>query len=238
MGTINQEVRLNQNILNNKLILKFLEVLKGLIMLLRNKYFYIGAITLFIGIQLNFYSQKYLLNYIQDGASLPILSDLILDNIPFWDITFLYDIFAVVSLITVITFIIHKHKYDKVPYYLLLCGIFQIIRGFFIVLTPFGNPMGFDGTDGPFNGFTDIELGVYPSGHVGITYLYFLLVRDKQYRYILLSSVLVIIIALFLSRGHYSIDILSGIFFAYAIKSYSDKHLLKYFVPDEANKTG
>ncbi len=214
---------------NNKIKSKFLEIIRALFYLLKNKYFYIGAATLIIGIKLNFYSQEYLLNYMQNGQSLPILSDLILNNIPLWDISFLYDIFSIVSLLVIIIFVIHKRKYDSIPYFLLLSGIFQLVRGFFIVLTPFGNPMGFDGTEGPFNGFTDIELGVYPSGHTGIAFLYFLLVKVKSYRYILLFSFLVIVFALFLSRGHYTIDILSGIFFAYAIKCFGDKHLRKYF---------
>jgi hypothetical protein len=34
-----------------------------------------------------------------------------------------------------------------------------------------------------------------------------------------------LILALFLAHGHYSIDILSGIFFAYAIRSFGEKHL-------------
>ena len=215
----------------NKVILKLKEIARELFKLLKNKYFYIGVISLFIGIELNFFSQEYLLNYMQNGKSLPILSDMILDNIPLWDIDYLYDIFSLFSLLVIIIFVIHKRNYSSIPYFLLLSGIFQIIRGCFIVLTPFGNPMGFDGTDGPFNGFTDIELGVYPSGHTGIAYLYFLLVRAQPYRSILLFSVSVIIFALFLSRGHYTIDILSGIFFAYAIKCYGDRHFLKYVDP-------
>jgi hypothetical protein len=214
-----------------KVLEKLLEIFGEVLKLLKNKYFYLGAVTLFIGIQLNFYSQEYLLSYIQNGKSLPVLSDLILDNIPLWDIGYLYDVFSIVSLLVLIVYVIHKRQYDSIPYFLLLIGIFQIVRGFFIVLTPFGNPAGFDGTGWPFNGFTDIELGVYPSGHTGVAFIYFLLVKAKPYRYILLFSVLVIIISLFLSRGHYTIDILSGIFFAYAIKSYGDKHLLKHIVP-------
>jgi hypothetical protein len=38
---------------------------------------------------------------------------------------------------------------------------------------------------------------------------------------------LVTITSLFLSRGHYSIDILSGLLFSYAIKSFGDKHIYK-----------
>jgi len=210
----------------NRMVLKFINILKELLNLLKNKFFYVGAITLILGIQLNFYSQNYLLNYIKNGSTLPVLSDLILDNIPLWDIDYIYDIFSIISLIVLIFYIIHKADYKKAPYFLLLCGIFHIVRGVFIVLTPFGNPAGFDGTEGLFNGFSDIELGVYPSGHIGISFLYFLFVKNKTYKIILLICVIIIALALFLSRGHYTIDILSGVFFAYAIKSFGDKHLL------------
>jgi hypothetical protein len=232
MEFFKKQSKMRSNLDDNKVFKKLFEIAIELFKLLKNKYFYIGLVTLIIGIELNFYSQEYLLNYMKDGKTLPILSDLILDNIPLWDIDFLYDIFSIFSLIVLIVFVIHKRKYQSVPYFLLISGIFQITRGFFIILTPFGNPMGFDGTDGPFNGFTDIELGVYPSGHTGIAYLYFLLVRAKPYRYILLFSVLIIIFSLFISRGHYTIDILSGVFFAYAIKCFGDKHLKKYFEPN------
>lgn len=208
----------------NKLILKLKELQAEFLSLLKNKYFYLGAAVLFGGTQLNFFSQNYLLQYTKNNSNLPVLSDLILDNIPLWDIDYLYDIFSLVSLAAVIFYLIHRRKYKLIPYLLLLSGIFQSVRGIFIVLTPIGNPPGFDGTDGIFNGFSMIELGVYPSGHVGISFLYFLFAEDKLYKYFLLICVLIIIFALFLSRGHYTIDILSGIFFAYAIKSFGDKH--------------
>jgi len=212
---------------------KLNEIKVNLFILLSNKYFYIAIAVLIAGIQLNFYCQNYLLDYTKNGSSLPVLSDLILDNIPFWDIDYIYDIFSLVSLFAVIFYMIHRKKYNKIPYLILLSGIFQFVRGFFIVLTPFGNPPGFDGTEGLFNGFSKIELGVYPSGHTGISFLYFLFAEDTLYKSILLCSVIVIIIALFLSRGHYTIDILSGIFFAYAIKAYGDKHFLESMIkPD------
>ena len=210
----------------NRVALKFINVIKELLTLLKNKYFYVGLVTLILGIRLNFYSQDYLLNYIQNSSTLPVLSDLILDNIPLWDIDFIYDIFSLISLSVLFFYIIHKAEFKKVPYFLLLCGIFHLIRGAFIVLTPFGNPTGFDGTEGLFNGFSNIELGVYPSGHIGISFMYFLFVKNKTYKTILILCVIIIALALFLSRGHYTIDILSGILFAYAIKSFGDKHLL------------
>lgn len=219
-------MKLYTNFKKNKFLSKIKEIISNFFLLLKDKYFYIAVSVLIGGIQLNFFCQNYLLDYTKNGSSLPVLSDLILDNIPLWDIDYIYDIFSLVSLFAIIFYVIHRKKYDKIPYLILLSGIFQIVRGFFIVLTPFGNPPGFDGTEGLFNGFSKIELGVYPSGHTGISFLYFLFAEDSLYKFILLSSVIIIIIALFLSRGHYTIDILSGIFFAYAIKAYGDKHFL------------
>jgi len=106
-----------------------------------------------------------------------------------------------------------------------MVGIFYIVRGIFIVLTPFGNPPLFNGSDPLFNGFSKYELGVYPSGHAGNVFLLFLLVRDWVYKWIILFCLIVVILALFLAHGHYSIDIFSGLFFAYAIRAFGEKHL-------------
>jgi membrane-associated phospholipid phosphatase len=93
-----------------------------------------------------------------------------------------------------------------------------------MVLTPFGNPPEFNGSDALFNGFSKYELGVYPSGHVGNSFLLLLLVNDSKYRKIMWIWLAVIITSLFLAHGHYSIDILSGIFFAYAIRAFGNRH--------------
>jgi membrane-associated phospholipid phosphatase len=53
----------------------------------------------------------------------------------------------------------------------------------------------------------------------------FLLLKDKLYKWIIMICLIVVIITLFLAHGHYSIDILSGLFFAYAIVSFGEKHL-------------
>lgn len=197
----------------------------GFLLLIKNKFFYLSIVVLGSGVYLNMLSQEYLHYYMIDGQTLPVLSDLILDNIPYLDIDYLYDIFSVVGLIVFVTYVIHYSLYEKVPYFLILAGVFNMVRAIFIVLTPFGNPPMFDGTESIFNGFSNYEIGVYPSGHTGVSYLYFLLARKMKYRIILLMSFLVIVVSLFLSRGHYSIDILSGVFFAYAIKSFGDRHI-------------
>lgn len=204
------------------------DILKSLLEVLKSKYFYIGLLTLGAGAALNMASQTYLHYSVNQGKSLPMLSDLILDNLPVLNVSIFYDLFCLVIFATVAVYIIHRSDYNRIPFILLLCGIFFIVRGIFIVLTPFGNPPEFIGSDALFNGFSRFELGVYPSGHVGNSFLLLLLVNDKGYRKIMALWLAVIIISLFLAHGHYSIDILSGFLFSYAIKSYGDKHLTMF----------
>ena len=208
---------------------KCLEIAQALKRLLQNKYFYISLAAVVGGKQLNNFSQTYLYNQVQQGKTLPGLSDLILDNLPYWDIDYIYDIFMLVASVIFIIYVVHKQHYNKIPYFLVLGGIYYLIRGIFIILTPLGNPPLFDGTSGLFNGFAKYELGVYPSGHTGIAFLYFLLAENKYYKIIFLICTFIIIGAFFFARGHYSIDILSGIIFAYAIKAFGDKHVRDYF---------
>ncbi|MGE5421213.1 MAG: hypothetical protein ACM3UT_13570 [Chloroflexota bacterium] len=193
--------------------------------LFKSGYFYLGILVLILGEQANFAAETYLHNYMTEGKALPMLSDLILDNIPYMDISVVYDIFCIFPVIFLLIYVVHRKEYDKVPFFLLMIGIFYVVRGIFIVLTPFGNPPMFDGTDSIFKGFSKYELGVYPSGHAGNIFMIYLLVRDSLYKKLVLICLAVVVASLFLSRGHYSIDILSGLFFSYAIKSFGDKHL-------------
>jgi len=208
-----------------KVISSLSEIINSFIPILSSWYFYVGLISLIAGMELNFVSQSYLNNYVNEGRSLPGLSDLILDNLPFYDVSLLYDLFSIISVIVVVIYIIHKKDYKSIPFFLLMCGIISIVRGIFIVLTPLGNPPLFTGSNTLFNGFSKYEFGVYPSGHVGNAFLLFLMVKNRWYKFIILFCLLIIIISLFLAHAHYSIDILSGLFFAYALNSFGERHL-------------
>jgi membrane-associated phospholipid phosphatase len=207
-------------------------IINSIVPVIKTKYFWIGILSLIIGAGLNFASQTYLHLYMSEGKTLPMLSDMILDNVPVVNMSIFYDIFCIVIFSFVVAYIVHRNQYNRIPFFLLMSGIFFIIRGIFIVLTPFGNPPDFNGSDPLFNGFSKYELGVYPSGHVGNSFLMLLLVYDKVYRKILWFCLAVIIITLIFSHGHYSIDILSGFFFAYAIKSFGEKHLEMFILKD------
>ena len=206
----------------------FSDIAKSMAVVLKSRYFYIGLLTLGLGATLNLVSQTYLNNNFEHGKSLPMLSDLILDNVPVLDVSLAYDLFCIVIFVTVFVYIVHRRAYNRLPYILLLCGIFYILRSIFIVLTPLGNPPHFNGSDPFFNGFSRYELGVYPSGHVGNSFLLLLLVRDRNYKTIMWVWLSIIIVALFLSHGHYSIDILSGFLFAYAVRAFGDRYLTMF----------
>lgn len=196
-----------------------------LIPVIKSRYFYIGILSIIAGAGLNFASETYLHNYMSEGKTLPMLSDLILDNLPFYNVSLIYDISCLIPVFLVLVYIVHKKDYNRIPFFLLLTGIFYIVRGIFIVLTPFGNPPMFNGSDPLFHGFSNYELGVYPSGHAGNVFLLLLLVKDKSYKWLIFICLVVVVVALFLARGHYSIDILSGIFFSYAIRAFGERHL-------------
>jgi membrane-associated phospholipid phosphatase len=199
-----------------------------LILVFKSRYFYLGLLSLLAGMGLNIASQTYLHNYISEGKTLPMLSDLILDNLPVINVSLIYDIVALIPIIFAFVYVTHKKDYNRIPFFLLMIGIFYIVRGIFIVLTPFGNPPMFNGSDPLFHGFANYELGVYPSGHVGVVFLLLLLLKDKVYKWVIGICLIIVIFALFLAHGHYSIDILSGLFFAYAIRAFGEKHLAMF----------
>lgn len=200
-------------------------MIASLLKVVRSRYFWIGILAMIAGVLSNFASESYLHNYMNEGRSLPMLSDLILDNLPYMNVSIIYDVFCLFPVAFVLIYIVHRKDYDRIPVFLLAVGIFYVVRGIFIVLTPFGNPPMFEGSESIFKGFSKYELGVYPSGHAGNIFMLYLLVRDSVYKKLILFCLVVVIITLFLARGHYSIDILSGLFFSYAIKSYCEKHL-------------
>lgn len=208
----------------NRVLAYASDMFHSIIPVVKSKYFYFGILAIIAGAALNFASETYLHNYMSEGKTLPMLSDLVLDHLPFYNVSLIYDIFCLVPIFLVLVYFFHKKDFNRIPMFLLMTGIFYIVRGIFIVLTPFGNPPMFNGSDPLFHGFSNFELGVYPSGHAGNVFLMFLLVKDKSYKWMIMICLIIVISALFLARGHYSIDILSGLFFSYAIKSYGEKH--------------
>ncbi len=191
---------------------------------LKHKQFYVGLFIFIVSIVLNILDSWYLLGVYP--GQLPVVYDLILNNIPYYNVAYLYDLFLILTVILFAVFIFHKKDENKIGYYLFLFGAYYIIRSFFLILTPLSNPAG--NYNQIFNGWF-FSIGVYPSGHVGTCFLILLLTKGV-YRYLIFLLFLGVLISLFLSRGHYSIDILSGVIFSFAVFAFGQKYMKKHFV--------
>lgn len=193
---------------------------KGIKDLFKNRYFYIGLGILFLGIFINYLSTGFLAKY---SGDLPILSDLILDNLPYYNFGYAYDLFNILCLGFFIMYVVFRKQYKNFPYFLALFGILYIIRGIFIVLTPFGSPV--TSYNDLFSKVAEFfNFGMYPSGHTGSSFLAFLLAKGI-YKWIIFVCMAGVIITLFLTKGHYSIDILSALIFAYAVYCFGKQYI-------------
>ena len=180
--------------------------------LIKDKRLWIALGILLFGIFLNQITSRYIY---ENYKNLPILNDFILDNIPYFNLVWLFDLFSIISL-TLFSFYCLRLDERKIPLIILVFGLSQILRGSFIILTPFGIPK--IDIVGLFKG-TMFRSGVYPSGHTGTAFLCYLF-SDGKWKKIFLILTIFIMATLLLGRGHYSIDIFSALFFNYAIYCY------------------
>jgi hypothetical protein len=192
--------------------------------------FYFGLTILLLGIILNQLS-GYLITKLY--PTLPVLNDIILDHIPYFEISFFYDLAALITLVIFVVYVIHRKKFAELPFYMSLFGLFHILRAVFIIMTPFANPAVQHNQI--LNGFSLFNAGVYPSGHTGWAFLTVFFAEGK-YRTILLIMSIAIVVFLLLARGHYSIDIFSGIIFAYAVYMFGEQYLKKKLLVTGVNK--
>ncbi|MFH1359249.1 MAG: hypothetical protein ABIH37_05145 [archaeon] len=195
-----------------------------LINMLRSKYFYYGLVLLLVSIILNTLASWFLLNGYSD--KLVVVYDLILDNILYLDVAYLYDIFIIPCFILLAVYILHRKAEYRVGYFLFLFGLFLIIRAFFILTNPIANPL--ETYDKQIFKSTMFAIGAFPSGHVGLCFLCLLFARGI-YRNIITISFIAMVIALFVARGHYTMDIFASIIFAYAVYYFGKIYLEKKF---------
>jgi len=179
----------------------------------------------FVVILLNYLASQYIKNTFVHPA---IVKDLLWNNLP--DLPILW-ISEVVIAITIIWMFVYAFKNDKFyfPYIFYLWGIFQIIRAGLIVLTPLGFPNHYSGIV-PVGDESVFAYGAFPSGHLAYPTLAYLL--TKHWAFILLS--LIGGLALLISRGHYSIDLVGTLLLGYFVYHVSEKYVKWWFIDEKA----
>ncbi len=148
------------------------------------------------------------------------VGDLVLDNIPVLDISFIIIEVALVSIVLVTLFVLSKPRY--LLFTLKAVALFIIIRAIFISLTHVGiHPESIAPGLGFFDSiytYFNLQTGLFFSGHTGMPFLVAVIFWDnKKVRYVLLSLSFIFAVAVLLAHVHYSIDVLAAPFMAYGI---------------------
>lgn len=148
------------------------------------------------------------------------VGDLILDNIPVADLSFIIIEVALASIVIGTLFVVSKPRY--LLFTLKAIAMFIIIRAVFISLTHVGiHPENIAPGLGLFDSiytYLNFQTGLFFSGHTGMPFLVALIFwNNKRVRYTLLSLSFIFAVAVLLAHTHYSIDVLAAPFMAYGI---------------------
>ncbi|HEY1074402.1 MAG TPA: phosphatase PAP2-related protein [Patescibacteria group bacterium] len=175
--------------------------------------FYFCLLILVIGASANFYSSALIQQLFP--YRLPI-QDTLFQILPYWPWTQNWSDWAnIFSILLLIVYLFPKRS-RLVPFVMLSFGVGYFLRSILILLNPFGGPLG----NVTHYGLTTVEQhGQFPSGHIFlVTLVYFIIHRDERMlKQLALVSIFIEIAALLLSHGHYSIDIVGGLFLGYFV---------------------
>lgn len=148
------------------------------------------------------------------------VGDLILDNVPVIDLSFIIIECALVSIVVGTLFVLSRPRY--VLFSLKAFALFVIIRALFISLTHVGfYPTHLEPGLGFFDNiysYLNFQLGFFFSGHTGLPFLMALIFwHERRIRFVFLGMSFVFGVAVLAAHIHYSIDVLAAPFMAYGI---------------------
>jgi len=151
------------------------------------------------------------------------VTDIILNNIPVFDVDWLFVYAPLFYWLVIIVYLV-CHP-NKLPFSLKTIGIFLIIRSIFMSLTHLGpspDQLQIDVT-GIFRVFTS-GADLFFSGHAGLPFLMALLFWDNKYLrlFFIFSSIFLGAVVL-LGHMHYSIDVFAAFFITYTIFHIAEK---------------
>ena len=176
----------------------------------------LGAfLLLIISAVLNFITGSWIQGYLPNTVVSP---DLLLLHLPYLPI---FHTIAEVSLffsLVLLAYIIYKKQLRSLPFFLINLATVYAVRAVLITLTPLAQTSPLKGQP---NIYGATFSGMYPSGHIALSTIIFLLVRKYGGSQALtrVAGMLVCMqgISLLLSHSHYGIDLIGGMMLAYVV---------------------
>lgn len=172
----------------------------------------LGLFFLVISLGVNYYANLYASISVSN-----IATDIILDNLPVMDMSFIFIYGALVFIIILAALLIYEPKH--LPFVLKSIALFLLVRSFFMILTHLAPPISAS------DGYGIDELRIVSSGddlffsaHTGLPFMLALIYwRRGFWKWFFLVSTFVGASSVLLGHLHYSIDVFSAFFIAYGI---------------------
>lgn len=145
----------------------------------------------------------------------PVVPDLLLEIAPFAADVRHVTAAAMVAGALLFAYYALRFAPKEIPRFAAVLGIMYLLRAAIMVLTPLAHARG----GGP-PAFPLFQHGMFPSGHTAAALLFAFLTdagRAPRLRVAQFALLAIVIAALLISRGHYSIDIVGGALLAYFV---------------------
>jgi membrane-associated phospholipid phosphatase len=194
-------------------------------------------ISFFFSIFLFFFGQYVMMSaaqYNDEMFQVVTVGDIILDNIPTVNLSFLFT-WGVWIILIPTAFYAVLIRPELAPWTLKTYGLFALVRAGFILLTHLGPPEGLIYLQDP--SLMDVD-GIFAryfftndlffSGHVGNAFLGALIFKDFKFKWYCLIGSVVMAFTVLLMHVHYSIDVFGAYFITYGIYAFSDKIFHKW----------
>ena len=149
-----------------------------------------------------------------DYAQGQAVGDLILDNIPIYDLNFIF--FWAVLLFWAGNIIYRLIFPKEFPFILVSMSVFVMVRCFFIALTHLGPPETLLIVPDELS-YYSFNADLFFSAHVGTPFFYALLTSVKNVKWIAITYSILMVFIVLMSHGHYSIDVFASFFIAHSL---------------------
>ena len=149
-----------------------------------------------------------------DHVQGPSVGDLILDNIPIYDLNFIF--FWAVLLFWAGNIIYRLIFPKELPFILVSMSLFVMVRCFFIALTHLGPPETLLIIPDELS-YYSFNADLFFSAHVGTPFFYALLTSVKIIKWTAILYSITMVVIVLMSHGHYSIDIFASFFIAHSL---------------------